>query len=268
MEKTASAGDKSPQPVGCRWTTRAAGCGPECFPQPVEIARPPIHNHLSCPDTASPAWPVDGIWTTRRSPGCGRKIIAESVEDTRNLPGIRTAGAADRPAGPCRPCRRKAPEHPAEPVRPPPAATRHTRSAPRPRRGPAPASPAAGSRRTVPCHRPAVRCRISCVLRPSPQDGLPAVADRRTAGPMPAVRRGARRLLLLLHCRSRGPPSASWSGTGSGTEPGTGSPPPTPEGAQGGFPGAPSGTCGAVAGSPCRCRQPFLMRLVSSVTWL
>jgi hypothetical protein len=86
------AGDNWPQPVGCRWTTSSPACGSRICPQPVEIFRPRIHNHLTWSDGLSPAAPVDTIWTTSQSPGCGRKKVAESVEGGRNSAGIRTAG--------------------------------------------------------------------------------------------------------------------------------------------------------------------------------
>ena len=87
------AGDNRPQPVGCRWTTSSPACGSRICPQPVDIFCPRIHNHLTWSDGPSPVAPVDTIWTTSQSPGCGRKKVTESVEGGRNPAGIRTAGA-------------------------------------------------------------------------------------------------------------------------------------------------------------------------------
>lgn len=92
VEKLEIAGDNRPQPVGCRWTTSSPACGSRFCPQPVEIFCPRIHKHLTWSDRPSPAAPVDTIWTTSQSPGCGRKKVTKSVEGSRNPAGIRTAG--------------------------------------------------------------------------------------------------------------------------------------------------------------------------------
>lgn len=100
VEKRAIAGDNRLEPVGCRWTTSCTGCGPPPCPQSVEILRPRIHNRLTWSDRLSTGIPVDTIWTTPRSPGCGGEKVAESVESGRNPAGNRTPGdlrAASRP---------------------------------------------------------------------------------------------------------------------------------------------------------------------------
>lgn len=90
MEKSEIAGDNRPQPVGCRWTTSCTGCGTFLCPQPVEILRPRIHRQVTCPDRPAPRAPVDTVWTTSQSPGCGREKVTESVESGRNPAGNRT----------------------------------------------------------------------------------------------------------------------------------------------------------------------------------
>lgn len=92
MEKPGITGDNRPRPVGGRWTTPCTACGASSGPQAVEIVRPPIHKRLSWPDRSWTAQPVDAIWTTPRSPGCGCKKVAGSVESDRNPADIRTAG--------------------------------------------------------------------------------------------------------------------------------------------------------------------------------
>lgn len=92
VEKLEIAGDNGPQPVGCRWTSSSPACGSRIRPQPVDIFRPRIHKHLTWSDDLAATAPVDTVWTTSRSPGCGRKKVHKSVEGGRNLGGIRTAG--------------------------------------------------------------------------------------------------------------------------------------------------------------------------------
>jgi hypothetical protein len=92
VEKAASAGDNGPQPVGCRWTTSCTACGSPLCPQSVEISCPPIHNRMTCLDGFPVAAAVDTFWTTPQSPGCGRKKLTESVESSRNPAGNRTRG--------------------------------------------------------------------------------------------------------------------------------------------------------------------------------
>lgn len=84
VEKPRIAGDNRPQPVGRRWTTFCTPCGSFRRPQSVEIVRPRIHNRLTWSDALSAAHPVDTIWTTSQSPGCGRKKVPKSVEGGRN----------------------------------------------------------------------------------------------------------------------------------------------------------------------------------------
>jgi hypothetical protein len=92
VEKLKIAGDNRAQPVGCRWTTPSPACGSRIRPQPVDIFRPRIHNHLTWSDRLAPTAPVDTVWTTSRSPGCGREKVPKSVEGGRNPGGIRTPG--------------------------------------------------------------------------------------------------------------------------------------------------------------------------------
>lgn len=92
MEKPEIAGDNGPQPVGCRWTTPCTACGSFLCPQPVEILRPRIHSQVTWSDGPAPAAPVDTVWTTSQSPGCGREKVTESVESGRNPAVNRTTG--------------------------------------------------------------------------------------------------------------------------------------------------------------------------------
>lgn len=108
MEKPRIAGDNRPQPVGCRWTTPCTACGSFLCPQAVEILRPRIHRQVTCSDRPAPRTPVDTVWTTSRSPGCGREKVTESVESGRNpalnrTPGERRATATHRGPGRVRP---------------------------------------------------------------------------------------------------------------------------------------------------------------------
>lgn len=101
MEKPEIAGDKRSQPVGCRWTTSCTACGSICYPQAVEILRPRIHSQVTWSDGPAPGAPVDTVWTTSQSPGCGREKVTESVESGRNpavnrTPGERWTTAAGR----------------------------------------------------------------------------------------------------------------------------------------------------------------------------
>lgn len=67
-------------------------------PQSVESLRPRIHNLLTWPDEHSAGSPVDTIWTTRQSPGCGRRKGHRSVENARTVSGNRTAGVGEVPS--------------------------------------------------------------------------------------------------------------------------------------------------------------------------
>ncbi len=91
MEKLGIAGDNRLKPVGRRWTTPCTPCGSFLRPQSVESGRPRIHKRLTWSDGHSTAPPVDTVWTTSQSPGCGRQKVTESVEGGRNRAPNRTA---------------------------------------------------------------------------------------------------------------------------------------------------------------------------------
>lgn len=84
------AGDNSCLPVGGRWTRRRPPCGRIRCPHPVEEGWPQIHTRLTSPDAPSVHRPVDPTGITFPSPGCGRKILAQSVERSRVPPRNRT----------------------------------------------------------------------------------------------------------------------------------------------------------------------------------
>ncbi len=90
MEKPGFAGDNRPQPVGYRWTTRGPAWGRRSYPQSVEDLRPRFHRPLSWADVQEPACLWTQFGTTSQSPVCGRKKVAESVEEGRNQAGNRT----------------------------------------------------------------------------------------------------------------------------------------------------------------------------------
>ncbi|MDQ0788052.1 hypothetical protein QFZ64_003549 [Streptomyces sp. B3I8] len=95
MEKPPFAGENTLPPVGFPWTTVSTACGLPLCPQPVDILRPRIHRVLTCGDPLRAGSPVDTVGTTSRSPGCGRKKPAQSVEEGRNpRPNSNTGGAA------------------------------------------------------------------------------------------------------------------------------------------------------------------------------
>lgn len=92
MEKLGITGDNRLRPVGHRWTTSRTACGSFLCPQAVESLCPRIHRRLTWSDGLSTVLPVEKIWTTSQSPGCGRKKVTTSVESGRNPAPIRTAG--------------------------------------------------------------------------------------------------------------------------------------------------------------------------------
>ena len=71
---------------------RCTACGSFLRPQAVDNGCPQIHSRLTWPDRPSRQPPVDTIWTTSQSPGCGREKVPESVEEGRNPACNRTAG--------------------------------------------------------------------------------------------------------------------------------------------------------------------------------
>lgn len=87
------AGDNSGLPVGGRWTRRLPPCGRIRCPHPVEEGWPQIHMRLTSSDAPSVHRPVDPTGITFPSPGCGRKILAQSVERGRVPPRNRTQQA-------------------------------------------------------------------------------------------------------------------------------------------------------------------------------
>lgn len=104
MEKLGIAGDNCPQPVGHRWTTPCTGCGSPRCPQSVEIVRPRFHRPLSWAEARGEAALWTQFGTTPQSPGCGRKKVTESVESGRNQAGNRTPdGERPYPRGRGRP---------------------------------------------------------------------------------------------------------------------------------------------------------------------
>lgn len=93
VEKPGMAGDNSGLPVGGRWTRRRPPCGRIRCPHPVEEGWPQIHMRLTSSDAPSVHRPVDPTGITFPSPGCGRKILAQSVERGRVPPRNRTQQA-------------------------------------------------------------------------------------------------------------------------------------------------------------------------------
>jgi len=91
VEKPAIAGDNRREAVGRPWTTLRTAPGSLLRPQAVESLHPRIHRQLTWPDGLSTVLPVETIWTTSQSPGCGRKKVTTSVERGRNPARIRTA---------------------------------------------------------------------------------------------------------------------------------------------------------------------------------
>ncbi len=90
VEKPVIVGDNSGLPVGGRWTRRGLPCGRIRCPHPVEEGWPQIHTRLTSSDAPSAHRPVDPTGITFPSPGCGRKILAQSVERGRDRPRNRT----------------------------------------------------------------------------------------------------------------------------------------------------------------------------------
>lgn len=291
MEKPGITGDNRPRPVGGRWTTPCTACGASSGPQAVEIVRPPIHKRLSWPDRSWTAQPVDAIWTTPRSPGCGCKKVAGSVESDRNPADIRTAGVVGAAhGGPDRSGRSRLPG--------PEQASRPRGARPR---GLVTASPTA-SPATTASGRPSAK---PTAVRPS-ADRPQAILDRHGPGTCIAadIRSSHVRGGLLSPVRSvwaapsggrtrsdgvhtlwalRAPPGAAVSvarrprpgrasPTGSGRRAGDGTDPhlAARSGGRNTKGARRTSSRGARSGArPARrARQPFLMRLVSSVTWL
>ncbi len=82
--------DQAPQPVGRRWTTVITACGRRDCPQGVEIVRPQFHKWLTSADRLASGPPVDGVRITSRSPACGRQIGGGPVENDVTGAAIRT----------------------------------------------------------------------------------------------------------------------------------------------------------------------------------
>jgi hypothetical protein len=261
VEKWPISGDKRPQPVDRPWTTRGAACGPSRRPQAVEIVRPRIHRRLTWSDDLPPHRAVDKIGTTSRSPGCGREKVGESVEGGRNVAeysntrgpqyeaGVRgrTAprGSGRRPGG-----LRGASEGRSPGADGPPRARTVTLGG---RHGALWAA-AEGFTRAFPR-----RCRGCC----------PGVSGAVAGGVLRALP-GRSRGVLRAFRRRQAPASPSRAaerlrGSPGGTAHAKAPPEAVPE--------APRRagrrrTASDVPSLPSVAGQPFLMRLVSSVTWL
>lgn len=93
VEKPVIVGDNSGLPVGGWWTRCGLPCGRIRCPHPVEEGWPQIHTRLTSSDAPSEHRPVDPTGITFPSPGCGRKILAQSVERGRDRPRNRTRQA-------------------------------------------------------------------------------------------------------------------------------------------------------------------------------
>ena len=90
------AGDNGALPVGRQWTTSDAPCGRIFCPQAVDHCWPQIPRLLTWPDEVSAVAPVEAVWTTPWSPGCGGGILPRSVENPRSAACIRTPGSRRR----------------------------------------------------------------------------------------------------------------------------------------------------------------------------
>lgn len=75
------------QPVG-------GCCGRPVRPQSVDLGYPHIHTPLSSEDTATAGLPVESIWTTPVSPGCGQTKRRDPVDNRTAAQGIRTGRGA------------------------------------------------------------------------------------------------------------------------------------------------------------------------------
>ncbi|TQJ54260.1 hypothetical protein FBY34_2027 [Streptomyces sp. SLBN-115] len=247
MEKPEIAGDKGPQPVGCRWTTPCTACGSFFCPQPVEILRPRIHSQVTWSDGPASTAPVDTVWTTSQSPGCGREKVTESVESGRNPAVNRTTGERWTTVGGRGPARVRC------------------------RFGPGSASDRPGSARDRPRDSPG----SASDRPPRPPRADPAPSPGAGAGQGPAAGSGSSPGAAAVAPRRPAPPRAAppRAAPPRAAPPRAAPPRAAPRRA------APRNDGGrpriSLRGRPqrrlygvLRRRQPFLMRLVSSVTWL